>query len=205
MGFEAKNAEWGRIEADYRAGIKSNVGIANDYGVTEGAVRKRAKKEKWVKDLRAQIQAKADSLVRAQAVREEVRIAHKVSDKEIIDSNAQMQADTIVSHRQDIQRNRTLSQKLLAEIEFTTDNIELFEQLGELLIDTSDDKNKAAYKRQEALDKVLSTSSRIDSAKKLSEILKTLIGLEREVFGIDQKVTAGEVLEDWLDKLDGRN
>ena len=116
MGFEAKDIDWANVEADYRAGIKSNVAIANEYSVTEGAIRKRAKKESWVKDLKAQIKAKADSLVRAQAVRDTVRSTNAISEKEIIEVNAQMQANIIVAHRQDIQRNRSLAQKLQSRL-----------------------------------------------------------------------------------------
>ena len=181
MGFEAKDIDWANVEADYRAGIKSNVAIANEYSVTEGAIRKRAKKESWVKDLKAQIKAKADSLVRAQVVRDSVRSTNAISEKEIIDVNAQMQANIIVAHRQDIQRNRSLAQKLLAEMEALTDNNDLFSELGELL-HSSDEKG--VDKLNELYHKVISLPSRVDSLKKLSEVLKTIIGLEREAFSI---------------------
>ncbi|MNK86991.1 hypothetical protein D3C87_1069170 [compost metagenome] len=55
-------ADWPVIEADYRAGIKSLRQIASQQGVSEGAIRKRAKKEDWQRDLAAKIQAKAEAL-----------------------------------------------------------------------------------------------------------------------------------------------
>jgi chaperonin cofactor prefoldin len=117
-----------------------------------------------------------------------------------------MQADVVISHRKDIQRTRSLAAKLLSEVENVTDNLELFEQLGELLIDTSPRENgkvdQNEYKRMEALNRVLDMSGRIDSCKKLSETLKTLIGLEREAFSIDEKTQTEEKLEDFLEKLD---
>lgn len=209
MAFEAKDKDWAKIEADYRAGIKSNVSIGNEHGVSETAIRKRAKKESWVKDLKAQIKAKADSLVRAQLVRDTVRIDNAISEKEIIEVNAQMQATIIFEHRTDIQRNRSLAKKLLNELEFVTDNKELFEQLGELLIDTSPNENgkvnQDEAKRLQALNRAIDLSGRVSSAKALSETLKVLIALEREAFGIDQKSNTGKSLEDFLERLDGGN
>lgn len=53
--------DWERIEADYRAGLLSLREIGTKDGhVTEGAIRKRAKKLGWTRDLGARIQAKAD-------------------------------------------------------------------------------------------------------------------------------------------------
>jgi hypothetical protein len=47
---EAK-ADWVAIERVYCAGQKPSVNaIAKEYGVSEGAIRKRAKKEGWVRD-----------------------------------------------------------------------------------------------------------------------------------------------------------
>lgn len=46
----AKNIDWGKIEAQYRAALLSNRQIAEAHGITEGAIRKRAKAENWIKD-----------------------------------------------------------------------------------------------------------------------------------------------------------
>lgn len=68
-------ADWAAIEADYRAGIKSLRQMAVQQGLSEGAVRKRAKKEDWARDLGPRIKAKAQSMVRKEAVRSAVRSA----------------------------------------------------------------------------------------------------------------------------------
>lgn len=44
-----KPVDWKGVEADFRAGSMSNRKIAEWYGVSEGAVRKRAKTEGWVR------------------------------------------------------------------------------------------------------------------------------------------------------------
>lgn len=49
MGAVA-NADWNAIEALYRANKGSVLSIAKEHGVTEGAIRARAKKGGWVRD-----------------------------------------------------------------------------------------------------------------------------------------------------------
>ena len=42
--------DWTAIEGLYRAGIRSINGLAKEHGVTEGAIRARAKKHGWVRN-----------------------------------------------------------------------------------------------------------------------------------------------------------
>ena len=53
-----KVVDWERIELDYRAGIKTLRDIAQEHGITHGAITKRSKRDDWVRDLTAKIQAK---------------------------------------------------------------------------------------------------------------------------------------------------
>lgn len=202
--------DWERIEIDYRAGVKSLRLIAEEstaagMPVTEGAIRKRAKgsdtRLPWERDLAAKIKAKTDELVRKEAVRAEVRAAYRDTEQATIDANAAMQKDIIMAHRTDITRGRRLAMSLMAELEHQTGNLELYEQLGELLAAPDD---KGVDKLNELYRKILATPSRIDSAKKISEMLKNLIALEREAFGIEgQAKTAGDALDKFLNSLDG--
>lgn len=47
--------DWEAIESAYRAGVLSLRGIGDKYGVTEGAIRKRAKKFDWVRNSGTQV------------------------------------------------------------------------------------------------------------------------------------------------------
>ena len=47
----AKAVDWERIELDYRAGIKTLRQIADENGITHGAINKRAKRDGWERDL----------------------------------------------------------------------------------------------------------------------------------------------------------
>jgi hypothetical protein len=104
-----------------------------------------------------------------------------VPEREIVEANATLSANALLSHRKDITRGRSLTIKLLEEIESQTSNHELFASLG-LMLAAPDEKG--VDKLNELYLKVIGTPSRIDSMKKLSDTLKTLIALERQAIGL---------------------
>lgn len=57
-----KSPDWDRIEVDYRAGMKTLREIADEHNITEGAIRKRAKRDGWERDLAAKVRAKAPAV-----------------------------------------------------------------------------------------------------------------------------------------------
>lgn len=185
MAEEKRVIDWEAIEIQYRAGVRSLLSIAKEYGVTDAGIIKRARKMEWTRDLRARIQAKADAKVSASLVSDEVRTRTKIAESQIIEIEAHTQATIRISERKDIIRARALAMKLLAELEEETDNVELFKELGVLM--RSEDKN-GIDRLNDLYQKVISNSGRIDSMKKAAETIKTLIGLEREAYGIKTEV-----------------
>lgn len=178
----AKNKpDWEKIEADYRAGVLSIREIAGQHGVSDTAIRKRAKVHGWDRDLSEKITSKADALVRTQEVRTQVRTETAVSERELIEANAQVIADVRMSHRGDIRKSRDLVMALLNELQHETHGIELFERLGELL---RDEDEKGQDKLNDLYHKMISLPSRVKSMKDLADALKTLISLEREAYSI---------------------
>lgn len=174
--------DWERIEADYRTGLLSVREIAASQGISHVAIGKRAKRDGWERDLKAKIRAKADALVTKREVTRLVTAEQVVTERILVDASAQVIADIRMAHRTDIKRSRTLVLSLLGELEQQTDNTGLFEELGELLRNEDD---KGADRRNDLYMKVISSAGRIDSMKKLSDTLKTLIGLEREAYAIN--------------------
>jgi hypothetical protein len=189
MSADNLDPDWERIEHDYRAGVLSLREIAAPFKVTEGAIRKRAKKFGWERDLNAKIHARAEALlVRREAVRTGGTQLEPRTEREIVESNAESIVRVRSEHRSDIARSRSLHQKLLAELEAQTGAPEDFETLGELLRAPDEkgmDKLNDLYRRATSL------PGRIESAKKLSETMKNTVGLEREAYNIvnDQKQT----------------
>lgn len=173
--------DWERIEVEYRAGVMSLREIASKHGITEGAIRKKAKRQDWPRDLAAKVRARAEALVRKDAVRNEVR-RESNSERETVEIEAQVQARVEITQRKDIVRGRTLVRALLAELEAQTGSIEAFERLGELMQspdDNGQDKLRDAYQ------KVIGFSGRVSNVKALTEAQKNLVAMERLVFKLD--------------------
>ena len=191
-GMEKANAkpapDWEKIEADYRAGVLSLREIADaNPGVNHVAIARRAKRDGWSRDLSAKIRAKADALVTDQAVTADVTPKRAISEREIIDANAQAIVSVRLSHRRDIQRSRRVTMALLDELEQQVgpDQVAALEQLGELLREPDERGND---KLNDLYRKIISLPGRAKTAKDLGENLRILVTLERQAFGLD---TAG--------------
>lgn len=174
--------DWERIETDYRAGLLSLREIAASQGISHAAISKRAKRDGWERDLKAKIQAKADALVTRREVTKTVTTEQAVTDKLIVDANAQVIADIRIGHRTDIARSRRLAMSLLEELEGQTGDPDLLAQLGDLVLA---DAGINAARLRDIYDRVTSLGSRTSTMKALGDTLKTLIGLEREAYGLD--------------------
>lgn len=178
---DRRQIDWERIELQYRAGLMTlrEMGVA--HSVAESAIRKRAKRDGWARDLAAKVRAKADELVRKSEVRKIVRTEDRISEKREVAIGAELVANVKIAHRTDISRGRRLAMAMLEELEVETGDVGLFEELGEVLRSEDD---KGQDKRNDIYMKVISGAGRIDSMKKLADTLKTLIGLERDAYGI---------------------
>jgi hypothetical protein len=175
-----KRTDWERIESEFRTASQSVREIAVAHGITEGAIRKRAKRDGWERDLSAKVRAKADALVRKELVRNEVR-TETPTERESVEIGAQVEARIRIAHRSDITRMRVLVIRLLAECEAESADPLLFADLGELMKKPDE---RGVDKLNEVYMKTISLPQRIKGVKELAEALKVLIGLEREAYGI---------------------
>lgn len=130
---EKRVIDWETVEKEYRAGIRSLRDIADEFGVVESAIRKKAGKEGWLRDLTAKIKIKAIELVRKTEVRKEVR---KETEKEIIESVAQSQADVLLNERADIKRLSGLCEKFEGELDVYVDDLDKKARIMKSLTDT---------------------------------------------------------------------
>lgn len=150
-------------------------------GTNHVNIARRAKKLGWTRDLSAKIKAKADELVTKQGVTVVVTNDRSVSDRQVIEVNAQAIADIRLGHRTDIARARRLALEMLSELEVETSNVDLFNDLGDML---RSENAKGVDKRNDIYMKVISSAGRVESMKKLAEALNILITLERKAWGI---------------------
>ena len=196
---EMKHTNWMQIEVDYRSGIKTLRQIAEENGISHQAIDKRAKKEEWMRDLTVKIQAKADAAIAKAAVAKSVDKEKAATEREVVEANAELQYQIRISHRQHIQRVKTLLMALLGEAESQSDERQLYIQLGEMLTNPDDDGN--VDKLSELYKKAMSLPQRVTVVKQVTETLATLIKLEREAFGIDKEEKASGGYESLLREL----
>ena len=191
--------DWEAIESAYRAGVLSLREIASQHGISEGAIRKRAKRDDWSRDISAKVKERADDLVRKAEVRKQVRAESALSERVLIESTAEAIANVRMEHRGDIRRARELANMLFEELSVDCTDIEMMKKLGEFMFDP--DEKTGRDKLNEIYQKTISLPSRVKSMKDLSDTLKTLIGLEREAYSIKEdepsSVNKGTSLNDF--------
>lgn len=166
---EKKIFDWDVIEREYSKGTRSNSEIARQFNISEGAIRKRAKQYGWAKDLKAKIKLKADEAVRV--AQYEAEYARTPEAKRL--------EKELVEHEAEIQKRIRIEHR---------------KDIGEYRALNT----KLRLELEENIDGI-DICRRIDASKKLSDTLKTLIGLEREAFGISDNAN-GEADND-IDSL----
>ncbi|HBQ3071395.1 MULTISPECIES: hypothetical protein [Klebsiella/Raoultella group] len=174
--------DWEAIETAYRAGMMSLREIAAQHGISEGAIRKRAKRDDWSRDLNAKVKERADDLVRKAEVRKQVRTETALSERVLIEATAEVVAAVRMEHRGDIRRAREITNALFDELGAECADVDSLRKLGELML--SPDEN-GRDKLNEIYHSIISMPERVKAVKALSEALKNLIGLERQAYGID--------------------
>lgn len=180
-----RKIDYQTIEPDWVAGLKSPAQIAAEYtertgvSVSHVAITKHFKRAGIARSLKARIMEKAESMVTASMVSGKVDSETIRRDSEIVEGGALAVANIRIGQRSDIARAKSLTMKLLGELEAITDHADLFEQLTQCLKEATGSQQMALFMR------VLDLPSRIKGSKELADNLRTLISLEREAWGID--------------------
>lgn len=181
-GEGKRTIDWEAIERDYRAGVESSREIAARHKISETAIRKRAKRDGWERDLTKRVQEK----VRTALVRMEVRNSGSQEEKarterEIVEDAAHTVVDVVRSHRKDIRASHVVVRTLLAQL---TDASEYRETLRDMIeSETSGDKHPG---RRIAMLKAVSIPAHAGTMRDLATAMARLVVLERQAFNIDQ-------------------
>lgn len=180
---ERKKIDWERIELDYRAGIKTLRQIADEHGISNPAIAKRAKKEGWERDLSAKIAKKAEILVSKEMVSREVSKEKMLTEQAIIDANANASATVQLRQRKDVARYQNLMNKLFEELETISgqDNADALEQLSVMI----ENEGLASEDALIQFKRISTLGSRVKVAKDLGDTICKLIPLERTIYKMD--------------------
>lgn len=112
--------DWSAIEKDFRFGSMSNVALGEWYGVSESAIRKRAKQGGWI---------------RGEAARCEIEPARTPATPETTSPEAI------------IGRGRNLTLRLLDELDATTSRLGELREIVDAVLDVGDTKAREAVER----------------------------------------------------------
>lgn len=188
-----KLPDWEAIERAYRAGALSIRTIAERNGISDTAIRKKAKAAGWARDLSEQVRKE----VRNKLVRGEVRedqCANPEHDAEIVEEAAEEGARVVRSHRRDVRKATNLANLLMDDLLSTIQNREKIEDA--IIDETSEDTNGM---RRGSMLAAVGLPSNAKTLFQLSSALKNLQILERQAFGLDEKEKTDESEE--LSKL----
>lgn len=120
-----KQPDWEAIHSLYRAGLLSIRAIADRFNVSDTAIRSKAKKNGWQRDLTDKVR----QAVNAKVVRTNVRTPGSQSeprtDDEIIDDVSNEAAAVVLAHRTSLAQWRGIAGKLsdaLSDMDVTANN-----------------------------------------------------------------------------------
>ena len=192
-----KQPDWEAIERAYRAGALSIRTIAERNGISDTAIRKKAKAAGWARDLSEQVRKE----VRNKLVRGEVRddqCANPERDAEIIEEAAEEGATVVRSHRRDIRKATNLANLLMDDLLMT---IQKREEIEDAIVDeTAEDSSSM---RRGSMLAAVGLPSNAKTLFQLSSAMKNLQVLERQAFGLDDKEQSSDAdeLSSLMDEL----
>lgn len=194
MTNEAKPAtDWELIERHYRAGIKTLRQIGKEYGVSHTAVKQRATRFGWVRDLTEKIQQETQTLVTAKVVSKALSNSlskdRLLSDAETVRVYSEVVASVDMTQRSDIEMALNLSRSQMVELtalsnpSFADDLArlaELLDQGGE-----ADSGKVKMDKLNELYRYITSLPGRVKMVKEIAAAHGVYIPVQRKVFKLD--------------------
>jgi hypothetical protein len=177
--------DWEAVEREYRAGQLSLREIGRRHEISEGLVRKRAKKDGWERDLAAKVREK----IKAEMVRADLREATSESTaEEAINAAAARGVEVLTLHRRDIAILREQEQRLLAELG-DVDNPPLKTWMGQYQGSVIEHAHR------------IPVTERASALQALASVQHKRIALERQAYSLDdEKESASDSLADALVK-----
>lgn len=182
MGRSTHEIDWEGVERAYRLGQDTVTKISKDYKVAESAIRRRAKKEVWTRDLGEQVKASTKAKVQ-QRVAEESRKRVEDSakaDSDVVELNAISNALLLAEHERGAAKGRELMAKILGRIEAQLETVP--ESIEKMIEAAGDDDNLRMQLRR-----VTQIPSLVDSAKKAIEGHAKAVEQERKARNLDDQ------------------
>lgn len=187
-GAAPKAVDWKVVERDYRAGIKTVRQIGAERGISGARISQKATEDGWTRDLSARIEKAREAKLNKAALNKTLNKADKPKEDALVEANAEMQKNVILSHREELGRSRNAVNVLVDELVALCDPA-LQDALGDLLTEKMAALADSPQKRAalaKAFDAALSLNGRAKVVKDLTIAQQTVITQERLAFGIDK-------------------
>lgn len=174
MAEPRARVDWDALKPHYCAGVRPLRELGDQFGCSDAAIVKHAKKEGWERNLAQKIKDKADAKLAAALVATERagQPEAKLTEAVRVEVEAEVQARVRQSHRTDINRSKRIANKLLEALEA----VEITEAPSEKL--------QASRKSAAALPPMVSLKEASGIFKQLVDAQKSLVTMEREAYGI---------------------
>jgi len=185
MSIEKPSHDWELAEKLFRAGQLSNVQIGAQCGMTEAALRKRAKRDGWKKDLTEKVRKET----RNKLVRAEVRAANAQdaarTEREIVEQAAENAVAVVRSHRCDLSAGQRTLSTLFAQLQYAADNRD--GELDQVAQQVAAEDGMFAAQTLARFRKALSLPTHAGVIRDLSNAMKNFQALERTAWNLDDK------------------
>lgn len=203
---ERSSPDWALIEKDYRVGLKSLRTIAEEHGITEGAIRKRAKRDQWTRNLEERIQERAKEKVRKEAVRTPSTQITPTTERAVVEAYSDVVAEVEIIQRADLKGSLNTARVLLGEIAALSDPrfAENLERLGEMFDESGVDEETGREikdKANETYRYIISLPGRVKMLKELAATHGVYQPLQRKAFGLDGDKKQTSEFEDLLARI----
>ena len=175
--------DWERIEVEYRANRLSIREIGRAHGVSDSAIRKKAKREGWERDLSNKVRERTQDKV----VRNQVRTPN-AREEDMVEEIADRTAQVVEVHRQDAQRLNALVSRTMGELE---DMVHNRQTLGELIEQIGDDE-EVSPKAIEAFRHAVSMENIVGMVSNLTRATEKAHNVSRDAHGIEKNDRSGE-------------
>lgn len=189
MANPTPHIDWEVVHLDYRANVLSIRQIAARHGITDGAIRKRAKRDGWVRDLSSEIREVAEGMVReseARAVSPVRTDVRTIPERDTILANASAIVEQKLRTRRQLGQSQEVFESLIGELHATNANLDDMQALGELLRAPDDFGRDKLY---DAFNRSISLPGRFLMLKSATDAMKNIQAVSRLEYGLD-KTTA---------------
>ena len=185
MAAKRKVLDRGVLALDYRAGVHSLREMAATYGISAPRIQQIANEEGWERDLGARIRESAAEKLRA--ANASPTAEEEVLECQIVEVGSDNVVRTVLAHRKDALRARTMAMSLMAELETLTVAPAMLRDLHECLTNCSAGQEippALLYRAEFALGQAMTLANRATILKTVVDSLSKVVAIEREAFGI---------------------